>query len=160
LRLTIAAIGRLKTGPEKLMADDYAKRIEVMGRKAGITSLKIGEWAESQNSNARQRMEEEAQILWAAVPPAASTMALDERGKSLSSEDFAAKIRKCADHGINDLVFMIGGPDGHSPQTREKAGELIALGPMTWPHRLVRIMLLEQIYRSVTIMVNHPYHRQ
>jgi 23S rRNA (pseudouridine1915-N3)-methyltransferase len=159
LRLHIAAIGRLKTGPEKLMADDYTKRITPMGRKAGITSLKIGEWSESQNANAKQRMEEEAIILWAAVPHGATTLALDERGKSLSSEDFAARIKKCADNGISDLVFMIGGPDGHSPQTREKANELIALGPMTWPHRLVRIMLLEQIYRSVTIMVNHPYHR-
>jgi 23S rRNA (pseudouridine1915-N3)-methyltransferase len=159
LRLHIAAIGRLKTGPEKLIAVDYAKRIEVMGRKAGLTSLKIGEWAESQQANAKQRMEEEAAILWAAVPASAFTIVLDERGKSLSSEDFAARIRKYADQGVSDLVFMIGGPDGHAPQTREKTSELIALGPMTWPHRLVRIMLLEQIYRSVTIMVNHPYHR-
>ncbi len=142
------------------MADDYAKRIEVLGRKAGLTSLKIGEWAESQQQNAKQRMEDEAQILWSAVPSSATTLALDERGKSLSSEDFAAKVRKLADSGVNDLVFMIGGPDGHAPQTRDKANHLIALGPMVWPHRLVRIMLLEQIYRSVTIMVNHPYHRQ
>jgi 23S rRNA (pseudouridine1915-N3)-methyltransferase len=160
LKLSIAAIGRLKTGPEKLMADDYAKRIEVLGRKAGITSLKIGEWAESQNQGVKQRLDEEAQILWSAVPQGATTFVLDERGKSLPSEDFAAKIRKCADQGVNELVFMIGGPDGHAPETREKASDLIALGPMVWPHRLVRIMLLEQIYRSVTIMVNHPYHRQ
>jgi 23S rRNA (pseudouridine1915-N3)-methyltransferase len=159
MRLSIAAIGRLKTGPEKLMADDYKKRIEVMGRKAGLTSLKIGEWAESQAANAKQRMDEEAQVLWSAVPNGAVTMILDERGKSLSSEDFAARIRKHADQGINELVFMIGGPDGHAALTREKANEVIALGPMVWPHRLVRIMLLEQIYRSVTIMVNHPYHR-
>jgi 23S rRNA (pseudouridine1915-N3)-methyltransferase len=160
LKLSIAAIGRLKTGPEKLMADDYQKRIEVLGRKAGLTALKVGEWAESQHQSPKLRMEEEAQILWSAVPQSASTWALDERGKSLSSEDFAAKIRKCADQGINELVFMIGGPDGHAPSTRKKVNDLIALGPMVWPHRLVRIMLLEQIYRSVTIMVNHPYHRQ
>jgi 23S rRNA (pseudouridine1915-N3)-methyltransferase len=159
LRVAIAAIGRLKTGPEKLMADDYQKRIEAMGRKAGLTSLKIGEWAESQNQTAKQRMEEEAETLWSAVPQGAATVVLDERGKSLSSEDFAVKIRKFADSGISDLVFMIGGPDGHAPKTREKATDIIALGPMVWPHRLVRIMLLEQIYRSVTIMVNHPYHR-
>jgi len=142
------------------MADDYAKRIEVIGRKAGLTSLKIGEWAESQQQNAKQRMEDEAQILWSSVPASATVLVLDERGKSLSSEEFSTKIRKYADSGVNDLVFMIGGPDGHAPQTREKANHLIALGPMVWPHRLVRIMLLEQIYRSVTIMVNHPYHRQ
>ena len=159
MRISIAAIGRLKTGPEKLMADDYQKRIEVLGRKAGITALKIGEWAESQLPTAKQRMDEEAQILSAACPQTATTIVLDERGRSHSSEEFATRIRKYADSGVNDLVFMIGGPDGHAPQTREKAAELLAFGPMVWPHRLVRIMLLEQIYRSVTIMVNHPYHR-
>jgi 23S rRNA (pseudouridine1915-N3)-methyltransferase len=159
MRLAIAAIGRLKTGPEKLMADDYQKRIEVLGRKVGVSALKIGEWAESQHQTAKQRMDDEAEILWSAVPQSATTVALDERGKSLSSEDFALKIRKHADAGIADLVFMIGGPDGHAQKTREKTTDIIALGPMVWPHRLVRIMLLEQIYRSVTIMVNHPYHR-
>ena len=104
-------------------------------------------------------MDEESQILWAAVPQSAVTLVLDERGRSHSSEDFAARLQKYADQGSTDLTFMIGGPDGHAPQTREKATELIAFGPMVWPHRLVRIMLLEQIYRSVTIMVNHPYHR-
>jgi 23S rRNA (pseudouridine1915-N3)-methyltransferase len=159
MRIHIAAIGRLKTGPEKLMADDYQKRIEVLGRKAGITAFKTGEWAESQHANAKQRMEEEAHILWAACPEAATTFVLDERGKSYSSEDFATKLRKSADDGLSDVVFMIGGPDGHAPKTRENANNIIALGPMVWPHRLVRIMLLEQIYRSVTIMLNHPYHR-
>ena len=141
------------------MADDYQKRVEVLGRKAGITALKIGEWSESQLPTPKQRMDEEAQILWAAAPQGAATFILDERGRSHSSEDFAARIRKQADNGTTDLVFMIGGPDGHAAQTRDKATELIAFGPMVWPHRLVRIMLLEQIYRSVTIMVNHPYHR-
>jgi 23S rRNA (pseudouridine1915-N3)-methyltransferase len=158
--LSIAAIGRLKAGPEKLMAHDYQKRIEGLGRKAGMTALKIAEWAESQLPTAKQRAAEEAQILWSAVPQSAVTMVLDERGQSLSSEVFAARLQKYADQGTADLVFMIGGPDGHAPQTREKATEIMALGPMVWPHRLVRIMLLEQIYRSVTIMVNHPYHRQ
>ncbi len=159
MRVGLAAIGRLKSGPEKVMADDYALRIEQLGRKAGITSLKSGEWGESQQATAKQRMDEESGILWSAVPPGSTTMVLDERGTSHSSEAFAAKIRRCADSGVADLIFLIGGPDGHAPETREKANHLIALGPMVWPHRLVRIMLLEQIYRSVTIMVNHPYHR-
>ena len=141
------------------MADDYHKRLEVLGRKAGITAVKIGEWAESQASDVKRRMDEEAQILWSAAPQGAVTIILDERGKSHSSENFAANMRKLADEGTSDVVFMIGGPDGHAPQTREKAHQIIALGPMVWPHRLVRIMLLEQIYRSVTIMLTHPYHR-
>jgi 23S rRNA (pseudouridine1915-N3)-methyltransferase len=105
------------------------------------------------------RMAEEESQLWSAVPVSAHVIVLDERGKSTSSEQFSASLRKVMDRGVSDVVFMIGGPDGHSAATREKANELMALGPMTWPHRLLRIMLLEQIYRSVTIMLNHPYHR-
>lgn len=159
MKLTLAAIGRLKAGPENQLADEYQKRIEGLGRKAGLTALKINDWGESRLATAVQRMAEEAGHLWSAVPPSARTVVLDERGTSHSSEAFADHIRKTADSGISDMVFMIGGPDGHDPATRKKAHDVIALGPMVWPHRLVRIMLLEQIYRSVTIMVNHPYHR-
>lgn len=142
-----------------MLANDYAGRIEVFGRKAGVAALKISEWSESQNQNVNSRMEEEAKTLWSTVPQGAITFVLDERGKSLSSEEFASLIRKHADQGAHDINFLIGGPDGHDATTRTKANYLIALGAMTWPHRLVRIMLLEQIYRSLTIMVNHPYHR-
>jgi 23S rRNA (pseudouridine1915-N3)-methyltransferase len=159
LRLHVSAIGKLKTGPEKMLANDYAGRIEVFGRKAGVTALKISEWSESQNQNVNSRMEEEAKTLWSTVAQGSITFALDERGKSHSSEEFASLIRKHADQGASDIVFLIGGPDGHDATTRTKANHIIALGAMTWPHRLARIMLLEQIYRSLTIMVNHPYHR-
>ncbi len=142
-----------------MLANDYAGRIEVFGRKAGVAALKISEWSESQNQNVNSRMEEEAKTLWSTVPQGGITFVLDERGKSLSSEEFASLIRKHADQGAHDINFLIGGPDGHDATTRTKANHLIALGAMTWPHRLVRIMLLEQIYRSLTIMVNHPYHR-
>ena len=159
MRLAIAAIGKLKSGPEKILAEEYETRIAAMGRKAGISALKISDWAESQKSDAAQRLAEEEALLWSAAAPAAHVIALDERGKSFTSEAFAAHLRKIMDRGQNDIVFILGGPDGHSPATRQKAHELLAFGPMTWPHRLARIMLLEQIYRSVTIMLNHPYHR-
>jgi 23S rRNA (pseudouridine1915-N3)-methyltransferase len=159
LRLAIAAIGKLKSGPEKTLADDYASRIAAMGKKAGVTSLKISDWAESQKPDAAQRVTEEEALIWSAVPQGAYVIALDERGKALPSEVFAANLRKLMDRGQNDIVFILGGPDGHSATTRGKANELLAFGPMTWPHRLARLMLLEQIYRSVTIMLNHPYHR-
>ena len=159
MRLHVAAIGKLKSGPEKMLAHDYASRIEAMGRKAGINSLKISDFAESQAQTSAQRMTEEAGILWSALPQSAHVIALDERGPSLSSEAFAARIAKLAGQGTSDLAFLIGGADGHDPNSRKKANELISFGAMTWPHRLVRIMLLEQIYRSVTILVNHPYHR-
>ncbi len=159
MRLHVAAIGKLKSGPEKMLAHDYASRIEAMGRKAGVNALKISDFAESQAQGPGQRMAEEAQILWAALPQSSHVIVLDERGPSLSSEAFAQRISKLAAQGTTDLAFLIGGADGHDPKTREKANELISFGTMTWPHRLVRIMLLEQIYRSVTILVNHPYHR-
>ncbi len=159
MRLHVAAIGKLKSGPEKMLAHDYASRIDALGRKAGINSLKISDFSESQAQTSSQRMAEEAGILWAALPQAAHVIALDERGPSLSSEAFAARIARLAGQGIGDLAFIIGGADGHDPKTREKSNELMSFGAMTWPHRLVRIMLLEQIYRSVTILVNHPYHR-
>lgn len=159
MKLHLAAIGKLKTGPEKVLADDYAGRIEAMGRKAGISALRISDWVESQKPDATGRMADEAQLLWSAVPDGAYVVALDERGKSMASQDFAARLRKIQERGTHDIVFMLGGPDGHAATTRDRADELLALGPMTWPHRLVRIMLLEQIYRSVTILLNHPYHR-
>ena len=159
MRLHVAAIGKLKSGPEKMLAHDYASRIEAMGRKAGINSLKISDFSESQGQTLQQRMTEEAGILWSALPPSSHVIALDERGSSQSSEAFAARIAKLAEQGTTDLAFLIGGADGHDPMTRKKANELMSFGAMTWPHRLVRIMLLEQIYRSVTILVNHPYHR-
>ena len=77
----------------------------------------------------------------------------------MTSEAFSRLLQRHLDQGTQDLAFLIGGPDGHSAATRKNAGQLISLGEMTWPHRLVRVMLLEQIYRAVTIMVNHPYHR-
>lgn len=159
MRLHVAAIGKLKSGPEKMLAHDYASRIEVMGRKAGLNSLKISDFSESPAQNANQRMAEEAQILWGVLPQSTYVIALDERGPSHSSEAFAARIGKLASQGTTDLAFLIGGADGHAPETRKKANELMSFGAMTWPHRLVRIMLLEQIYRSVTILINHPYHR-
>jgi 23S rRNA (pseudouridine1915-N3)-methyltransferase len=155
LRLQVLAIGKLKAGPEKAIADEYQTRLEGLGRKAGITKLTVNDYAESQAQTAAQRMDDESKLL----ATKASTIALDERGKPLSSADFAKLLQHHLDQGTQDLAFLIGGPDGHAPQTRQTAGQLLSFGPMTWPHRLVRVMLFEQIYRAVTILVNHPYHR-
>ena len=103
--------------------------------------------------------QEEAESLASALPPKAFTVVLDERGKPIGSAGFADLLRRHLERGTADLAFLIGGPDGHAPSTREAAGLVLSLGPMTWPHRLVRVMLAEQIYRAVTILVNHPYHR-
>ena len=159
MKLTIAAVGRLKAGPEKLLADDYVKPAEGMGRKAGISAIRVQDFSESQASSAAARMAEEARILASAVPPRSFSIVLDERGKAVASEAFAGLMQRQLDHGSSDMTFVIGGPDGHAPETRERADLLLSFGPMTWPHRLVRVMLFEQIYRAVTIMTGHPYHR-
>jgi 23S rRNA (pseudouridine1915-N3)-methyltransferase len=159
MRLQILGIGKLKAGPEKTIAQDYQTRLEGLGRKAGITRVTVTDFAESQAQTASQRQDEEAKILAAALSSKAFNLVLDERGKSMASEAFSKLLQRHLDQGSQDLAFLIGGPDGHSAATRENAGQLLSLGEMTWPHRLVRIMLLEQIYRAVTIMVNHPYHR-
>ena len=159
MRLQVLAIGRLKAGPEKTLSLDYHARLEALGRKAGIVRMTITDFAESQAQTVAQRQTEEAKLLSAALAPKAFTMVLDERGKTCSSEAFSNLLQRHLDQGTQDLAFLIGGPDGHSAETRKHAGQLLSLGEMTWPHRLVRIMLLEQIYRAVTIMVNHPYHR-
>jgi len=159
MHISVLAVGRLKAGPEKLLADDYGTRIEELGRKAGISKVKIAETAESRGQTAAARRTEEALFFAKVEQPRTFTVVLDERGKSLASASFADLLRRQIDGGTDNLAFLIGGPDGHAPSIRERAGLLLSLGPMTWPHRLVRVMLLEQIYRAVTIMVNHPYHR-
>lgn len=159
MKLTLAAVGLLKPGPERDLAQDYAKRIQGLGRQAAITGLAVQDWAESRAATADLRKQEEARLLWSAVPDGGAALVLDERGTALSSAAFADLLRREAESGQRNLCFLIGGPDGHAPETRSKALKCISFGPMTWPHRLVRVMLLEQIYRAVTILVNHPYHR-
>jgi 23S rRNA (pseudouridine1915-N3)-methyltransferase len=159
LRIGVIAVGRLKPGPEKLLAEDYRTRAEGLGRKFGITKINVTEFAESQASSAAARMSEEAKLIASALPSKAFSIVLDERGKPMASEAFAGLLRRHLDGGTQDLAFVIGGPDGHAPETRDRAGLLLGFGPMTWPHRLVRVLLFEQIYRGLTIIAGHPYHR-
>jgi 23S rRNA (pseudouridine1915-N3)-methyltransferase len=159
LRVSLITVGRLKPGPERSIAQDYLTRAEGLGRKCGISRFGITEFAESQASSPAARMAEEARLVLAAVPPKGFSVVLDERGKALASEAFADLLRRHLDGGTPDISFLIGGPDGHAPGIRENAGLLLSFGPMTWPHRLVRVMLLEQLYRALTIIAGHPYHR-
>ena len=159
MRLQVLAVGRLKPGPEKSIAGDYQLRAEGLGKKAGISRIGVTEFAESQNPSPSARMSDEAKLLSGALAPKAFAIVLDESGKPLASEAFAQVLQRHLDGGTQDLSFLIGGPDGHATETRDRAGLLLGFGPMTWPHRLIRIMLFEQIYRAVTIMVGHPYHR-
>jgi len=159
LKLSVIAAGRLKPGPEKSLAEDYLTRAAGLGRKCGISRIGVTEFNESQASAAAARMAEEGRMVAGALPAKAFTVVLDERGKALPSEAFAELLRRHLEGGTSDMAFLIGGPDGHAPDIRDGAGLLMSFGPMTWPHRLVRVMLFEQLYRAITIIAGHPYHR-
>ena len=97
-----------------------------------------------------------------AIPDPSSpvrTVLLDERGKQLSSEDFAGVLGRWRDDGVREARFLIGAADGHEDRARAEADLLLAFGKATWPHLLARAMLMEQLYRATTILAGHPYHR-
>ncbi len=159
MRIQVGAVGRLKDGPERQLAEVYVERANALGRSAGIGPLSIAEILESRAATADLRMADEAARLHTGLSEETVTVALDSSGRDIASEDLAALIGRWRDGGTATVAFLIGGPDGLSPEIKATAGYRLAFGRMTWPHRLVRIMLLEQVYRSVTILVNHPYHR-
>lgn len=159
MRIEICAVGRLRAGPEKTLLDDYVARAGAAGRGIGITRLGLMEVEEKRRLDGAALRNSEAALLKAALPRGAFVVALDERGRTEPSEAFAKRLARWRDDGVSDLAFVIGGASGLSPAMREEASHLLAFGPMTWPHMLVRVMLAEQIYRAMTILAGHPYHR-
>jgi 23S rRNA (pseudouridine1915-N3)-methyltransferase len=160
VKISIAAIGRMKSGPEADLLDTYVARARQQGRPAGISAVSVIDTPESRKATATARKDEEARWLIGAAGPGACIIALDERGKAMSSEEFAGLLRTELEGGTAEVAFCIGGPDGHGLALRETARHVISFGRMTWPHKLARVLLAEQIYRAVTILVNHPYHRE
>ena len=158
MRLIVVAVGRLKQGPERELVERYRKRFDDIGGKLGFRSIEIREIAESRARDATTRMAEEAAAISLYLPEKYGLAALDERGKSIDSASFAQQLGSFRDTST-DIIFVIGGADGLSPELRGKARLVIAFGAATWPHQLVRVMLLEQIYRAATILSGHPYHR-
>ena len=159
MRIVIAAVGRLKQGPERELAERYRKRAADAGRSVGLTAFDVIEIRESRADNVGRRMLEESIAIANVIPDRAVTVILDERGESVSSASFAGHLQAWRTQSRPAAVFMIGGADGLAPSLRERANLAIAFGTATWPHQLVRIMLLEQLYRAVTMLSGHPYHR-
>lgn len=159
MRLLIAAVGRLKAGPERELLARYLDRANASGKSLALAPLEVIEIPESAAQSAAKRKSDEAKALLAAVPEKAKLIALDERGKNISSEDFANKLARFRDDGAACTVLLTGGADGLDETLRKKAELTIAFGAATFPHQIVRILLAEQIYRSVTILSGHPYHR-
>ena len=159
MRLMAIAIGRLKPGPERELAERYRKRFDDLGRKLGFRGIEIHEIPESRARDASARMAEEATAISAAIPEKCVVVALDERGQNIDSAAFAGHLGRWRDESVANTIFLIGGADGLSPDLRRRAKLSIAFGPATWPHQMVRVMLLEQVYRAATILAGHPYHR-
>jgi len=159
MRIVVAAVGRLKRGPEVELAERYRERAVKSGRGIGLRALDIIEIAESRARDAQRRMLEESIALANIIPERAAVVLLDPRGEALDSNSFVKRLRGWNDGG-RDAAFVIGGPDGLAPTLSESATLHLAFGALTWPHQLVRVMLLEQIYRAITMMSWHPYHRE
>jgi 23S rRNA (pseudouridine1915-N3)-methyltransferase len=151
MRLTIAAVGRLRDGPMLALYRDYAARLP--------WTVALKEVEERRKLPAPARVAAESRLLAAVIPAGALVVVLDQRGIALSSEDFAARFGQWQEQGVGDLAFVIGGADGLAPEWRRQAKLVLSLGAMTWPHLLVRVMLAEQLFRSHCILSGHPYHR-
>ena len=159
MQLILAAIGRLKKGPEQDLVARYADRLAKAGKAIGITQFKTIEIVESRAGSAEARKREEAQNILSRLPDSCSIFAFDERGKSPNSRQFAQLVNRELESGSSCLALIIGGPDGLDASLRDRADQLVSFGSATFPHQLVRVLVLEQVYRATTILTNHPYHR-
>jgi 23S rRNA (pseudouridine1915-N3)-methyltransferase len=155
MRILIAAIGRLKTGPEAELTADYLARAAAAGRNLGFQAVDLIETEGKPPGEPRT----EAAALFRATPDGARKILLDERGSEWTSRQLAEKLARWRDDGLSHACFWIGGPDGAAQGLKDQADEKLAFGRQTWPHRLVRVMISEQIYRAVTILSGNPYHR-
>jgi 23S rRNA (pseudouridine1915-N3)-methyltransferase len=158
--LLVLAVGRMKNGPERDVMVRYDERARASARALGLAGP---EWREIDESRARrpqERKTEEGRAIAALVPAGARLIALDEQGQHLTSPALAGRIGAYRDGAAPACVFVIGGADGLDDSLRQKADMVLAFGALTWPHQIVRLMLAEQIYRSMTILAGHPYHRQ
>ena len=149
----------MKSGPERDLCARYQARLAAIGPPLGFSEVLIREIPESRAGRLSDRQREEAVALRRALPPDSRLIALDERGKNLASAEFAMDLSRARDTGAAAYGLAIGGPDGLDSAFREAADFALSFGSMTWPHQLVRILALEQLYRAATILAGHPYHR-
>ena len=159
MRLTLAAVGRAKAGPMRDLYADFAARLNPDRNRGPLGPLILKEVEERRPLAPAELKRREAELLRAALPAGARLIALDARGKSLTSEDFAALLGRWRDEAVADAAFVIGGAEGLDEGLRAEAALVLSLGAMTWPHMLVRVLLAEQLYRAQTILTGHPYHR-
>ncbi len=153
MKIAIVAIGKLGRSPEADLVRLYAERATAAGRALGLGPVEVIEV-----EGRKPGKGSEAEALSAHLSDS-RIIACDERGRARRSRDFATEIGRLRDDGVRRLVFLIGGADGLDPDLRARAQDTLAFGPQTWPHALARVMLAEQVYRSVTLLAGGPYHR-
>ena len=154
MRIRIVAIGRLRAGPEASLIDDYLTRYERTGRSLGLDMVQVEEFEARKGGQA-----EEAALLLKSLERSDFVVALDERGKTMTSPQLADRIADVRDAGLRDMAFVVGGADGLTPDVRDRADLIMSFGKMVWPHMLARVMLTEQLYRAASILAGAPYHR-
>jgi len=159
MRLIVAAVGRLKQGPERDLSGRYRQRIAKAGPSIGFSGIELIEVAESRAREVVRRKIEESIALAQLLPLGAARILLDAGGENLGSAAFATRLQRWRDNGRPAAFFLVGGPDGVADNLRDDVDLSLSFGAATWPHQLARIMLLEQLYRAVTILAGHPYHR-
>ncbi|MGI3209899.1 23S rRNA (pseudouridine(1915)-N(3))-methyltransferase RlmH [Roseovarius tibetensis] len=155
MRVHVGAVGRLRTGPERALIDDYTTRFDKTGRALGLGPLHLHEVEDKKGRG----ISAEAGLLDRTIPKGALVVALDERGNLMSSPDLSRHLGHWRDTGRGDVAFLIGGADGLSPDLRARADVTLSFGKMVWPHMLARVMLVEQLYRAASILAGSPYHR-
>lgn len=155
MKITLCVVGRLRAGPEKSLIDDYLTRFDRTGRALGLGPARVVEVEDRKGGG----MAAEAALLERAIPDGAVRVALDERGRTMTSPDFADYLGRWRDAGRGEAAFLIGGADGLDPALRDRADLVLSFGAMVWPHMLVRVMLAEQLYRAAAILAGTPYHR-
>ncbi|WP_425092879.1 23S rRNA (pseudouridine(1915)-N(3))-methyltransferase RlmH [Tropicimonas sp. S265A] len=155
MKITLCVVGRLRAGPERDLLDDYLKRFDRTGRGLGLGPARVFEVEDRKGGGAVA----EAALLERAVPSGGVVCAMDERGRTLTSPEFAAQLERWRDTGRSDAAFLIGGADGLLPELVARSDFTLSFGKMVWPHMLARVMLGEQLYRAASILSGAPYHR-
>ncbi|MBT3071650.1 23S rRNA (pseudouridine(1915)-N(3))-methyltransferase RlmH [Rhodomicrobium sp. Az07] len=157
MKISILAVGRLKNGAEQTQFNRYFDLFNASARNLAMGPMAVFETGEGRSESVAERKEAEAHELLKRIG-GARLVALDESGQSLTSYEFTAMVSRLRDEAL-DVAFAIGGPDGHGETLKSAAHFKLSLGKMTLPHGLVRIVLAEQLYRAMTILQGHPYHR-
>lgn len=160
MKILVISVGRAAKAAEQELVERYLARLRGgLARSAGVSEIEFVEVPDGKASSPAVRRRQEAEAIRAKMPAGTAVVVLDERGRAETSTAFAERLQRHIEDGASSLAFAIGGADGHDPELRAAADHLMSFGPMTFPHQLVRAMLVEQLYRSFTILAKHPYHR-